>query len=470
MLEKKKDNVAVDEIPLEVVEEETPLVLEETDTLVEVDDVDFGDSLVMSEFLDIDQPILYNESKEVFEVVDEVFDCLKDNIDESGQVEVKVWENNKQVKKKVKIIKRDKSRKMKKFVIGTLAEENFGVLLPFIQDNNVTDINWNGQQLWIDDVTKGRYFADVQLDKDFVEAFSIRVSNVVSRSFNKYKPKLEAETDVLRITIIHESVNHTGRAISIRKTPAVKRINFMESIKNGTYCTEEIANLMSNAVKAKMNIVVCGLPGVGKTELVKFLTNYIFPYDRAITIEDTLEIHYSKINPGKDCMELKVSDEQSQLSGVSLFSYTDAIKASLRLLPQWILLSEARSVEVKYLLESVSTGAKCMTTIHTDDVRKIPDRVVNMMGETSDGDNIKDTVYDFFNMGILIDKIQDEKTGKIERFISQICFFAKEDGKQICSLVIDNKNRTKAEIPYSILNKFYKAGISDPYSYTYLKG
>lgn len=472
MLDKKGISKEVENVneDLTIVEDELPLILEDSDTLLEVEDVDFGSSVVMSEFLDIEQPILYNESKEVYEVVDEVFDCIKDNIDESGQVEVKVWENNKQVKKKVKVVKRDKKRKIKKFIIGTLDEENFGDLLPFIKDINVTDINWNGQQLWIDDVTKGRYMSNIKLDKDFVEAFSIRVSNVVSKSFNKYKPKLEAETDVLRITIMHESVNYTGRAISIRKTPAVKRINFMESIKNGSYCTEQVANLMSNTVKAKMNIIICGLPGVGKTELVKFLTNYIFPYDRAITIEDTLEIHYSKINPGKDCMELKVSDESSQLSGLSLFSYTDAIKASLRLLPQWILLSEARSVEVKYLLESVSTGAKCITTIHTDDVKKIPDRIVNMMGETSEGESIKDTVYDFFNVGILIDKSQDEKTGKIERFISQICFFAKEDGKQICSVVVDNKEITGVAIPSSILNKFNKVGITDPYSYTYLKG
>jgi pilus assembly protein CpaF len=365
---------------------------------------------------------------------------------------------------------RDKKRKIKKFIIGTLDEYNFGELLPYINDVNVTDINWNGQQLWIDDVTKGRYMSDITLSKDFVEAFSIRVSNVVSKSFNKYKPKLEAETDVLRITILHESVNHTGRAISIRKTPAVKRISFLESIRNGSYCSEEIANLMSNAVKAKMNIIVCGLPGVGKTELVKFLTNYIFPYDRAITIEDTLEIHYSSINPGKDCLELKVSDENSQLNGQSLFSYTDAIKASLRLLPQWILLSEARSTEVKYLLESVSTGAKCITTIHTDDVRKIPERVISMMGELEDNELIKDEIYDFFDMGILVDKYQDDETGHIERFISQICFFSKEEGKQVCALVIDKKEKTGVEIPDNILDKFYKADIIDPYSYTYLKG
>ena len=51
------------------------------------------------------------------------------------------------------------------------------------------------------------------------------------------------------------------------------------------------------------------------------------------------------------------------------FGYAEAIKSSMRLNPKWIMLSEARSKEVKYLLESWSTGVRGMTTLHTDDVR-----------------------------------------------------------------------------------------------------
>lgn len=127
---------------------------------------------------------------------------------------------------------------------------------------------------------------------------------------------------------------------------------------------------------------------IGKTELVKYLTNYIFPRDRVITIEDTMEIHYSSINPNKDCVELKVDD--------TVFTYTDAIKSCLRLLPQWILLSEARSKEVQYLLESISTGAKCITTIHTDDMRKVPKRVVNMMGDMDNSALAEQMAYMLF--------------------------------------------------------------------------
>lgn len=348
-----------------------------------------------------------------------------------------------------------------KFLIGVMYEENFGALLPYIRDIEVTDINWNGKDLWIDDVSRGRYCAGIKLENDFVDAFCVRVANVVSKTFNKYYPRLEAETDDLRITIIHKSVSHTGTTISIRKTPIVKRITFAKSIKEDYYAPEEVANLLSNSVKAKFNIVIGGLPGVGKTELVKYLTNYIFPRDRVITIEDTMEIHYSKINPNKDCVELKVDD--------TIFTYTDAIKSCLRLLPQWILLSEARSKEVQYLLESISTGAKCITTIHTDDMRKVPKRVVNMMGDMDNSSLAEQMAYSYFDVGILVDKVQDAVTGKISRFIAQIVMYYEEGGENKCAVLYDRGKLTGEPIPEEALQHFNRMGISDPWKYTFIQ-
>lgn len=344
--------------------------------------------------------------------------------------------------------------------ITLLKDENYGELLGFIKDINVTDINWNGMTLWIDDIEKGRYMSDIELTPEFVESFAIRISNIANRTFNKYNPKLEAETEELRITIVHDSVSHTGTCISIRKTPSIKRIEFEKSINNGDYCTREIADFISNCVKAKLNIVVCGLPGVGKTELLKYLTNYIQPRDRVITIEDTLELHYSKINVGYDCLEFKVDDKT--------FTYVDAIKESLRLLPQWILLSEARSTEVKYLIESLSTGAKCLTTLHTDDVTKVPDRIKNMIDKTSDLDTLEDQIYEFLDIAILVDKeiiTQEDGTEKIRRYISQVAMFSRENKENECILILDKGKKQDVTVPKSLSYRFSIAGISNPFEY-----
>lgn len=246
--------------------------------------------------------------------------------------------------------------------VWNIKDENFEPLLKYIKDDNVTDINYNGKDIWIEDLSLGRYRAEEQLTPEFVNQFATRIANVVSESFNKYHNLLEAETETLRISIIHDSVAHTGTSISIRKTPAIRRIT-RENIVKDNYCSEEVLRFLINCIRGKVNMVFCGLPGAGKTELLKFLTQYIPNDEKVMTIEDNLEIHYRTINPNSNCVEIKVDEEN--------FSYTKAIKAVLRQNPQWVLLSEARSKEVKYLIESFFTGLHGLTTLHTNEYTKI---------------------------------------------------------------------------------------------------
>lgn len=344
-----------------------------------------------------------------------------------------------------------------------MTDMDFGPLLPYIQDENVTDINYNGSAVWIDDLTRGRYCADVTLHKNFIERFTQRVADAVSETFNQYNPLLEAETDTLRISIVHEEYANTGRSISIRKTPVIRRLNREKMIKE-EYCEEEVLNFIEKCVLAKMNMLMCGLPGTGKTEFLKYLTNFIPAEDRAITIEDNLEIHYSEINPGKDCVELKVDSSNSLKNNEGeRFTYVTAIKACLRQNPQWILLSEARSTEVKYLMESMSTGTHCLTTIHTDDVRKVPDRIKNMVQDSVIAARIENDVFMFLDAAILVKKKM--KNGRIFRYIDQMCFFSREEGgvNEIV-MVVENGKLINKELPFQIMNKFAQSNIFNPFA------
>jgi pilus assembly protein CpaF len=200
---------------------------------------------------------------------------------------------------------------------------------------------------------------------------------------------------------------------------------------------------------------MCGLPGTGKTELLKYLTGDIPENDRVITIEDNLEIHYAEINPGKDCVELKVDADR--------FDYVKAIKACLRQNPQWILLSEARSTEVKYLIESMSTGTHCLTTIHTDDVRKVPDRIKNMVQDSVSAERIENDVYAFLDVAVLIRKTI--RNGKIFRYIDQLCFFSREEKEgNVVSMVVDGGKIVSDNVPPEIMRKFELAGTKNPFS------
>lgn len=336
-----------------------------------------------------------------------------------------------------------------------LKRQDYGLLYPYLIEETVTDINWNGRQLWIDDLEKGRYMAAEILTGEFVERFAALLANLTNKPFNKSNPVMEIETEELRISIVHQSVVHSGITVSLRKIPAVRRLDKNDMVANG-YCSEEVLDLLIYCITAHCSIAVCGLPGAGKTELLKYLTQYIPAAERAITIEDVLEIHYQKINPNKDCVEMKVAEN---------FTYTEAIKACLRQLPQWIILSEARSTEVRYLLESLSTGASGLTTLHTDDVRNIPERIKNMAGGRDDLERIENDTYRYIDIGILVKSIIDME-GRIHRSIDQIGVFdrhGKEWNKtanQIVMLMEDGKIVNRS-LPSNLAGKFRANGI-DP--------
>ncbi len=335
-----------------------------------------------------------------------------------------------------------------------MKRQDYGLLYPYVIEETVTDINWNGRQLWIDDLEKGRYMAAEILTGDFVERFAALLANLTNQPFNKMNPVMEVETEELRISVVHQSVAHSGITISLRKIPAVRRLEKSEMVVNG-FCSEEVLGLLVCCMEAHCSVAICGLPGAGKTELLKYLTQYIPAEERAITIEDVLEIHYQKINPNKDCVEMKVAEN---------FSYTQAIKACIRQLPKWIILSEARSTEVRYLLESLSTGASGLTTLHTDDVRNIPDRIRNMAGGKEDLQRIENDTYRYLDVGILVKSKRDQK-GFIHRFIDQIGIFERigkdwrETVNRIVMLVEDGKI-VNHQLPGNLVRKFQSMGIN----------
>lgn len=346
----------------------------------------------------------------------------------------------------------DKNRNNNKYV-WAFRDEHFGPLLPYVKDLQITDINFNGRDVYVEHLDKGAYKLDLTLDPHFVDQFAVRVSNVVSEQFNRYHNVLEAETENpdLRISVIHHTVTNTGTSISIRKTPAVMRLHAQKMLSD-RYITREALDFLHACMRVRMNIVFCGTPGAGKTELLKYLTQFIPHTDKVMTIEDNLEIRYSKINPRSNCVELKV-DEQ-------VLTYTAAIKAVLKQNPQWVLLSEARSTEVKYLLECFSTGLHGMTTLHTDDARKIPDRIQNMMSDAFSASRAENDIYGFVNVGVLLKKKFSKD--RITRYVDQVCIFDRVDGQNQKRLLVDDGKVTSCELTENIAARFRQAGVKNP--------
>lgn len=300
-----------------------------------------------------------------------------------------------------------------------ISEDFFGIFWEYVKNDDITDIEYDGQSIWYTDLDGVIRQSKKQVTDSDIELFTAKVANKANKMFSRKETILEADTDTLRISILHEEIARSGRSICIRKTPPVARIVPQKAVEDG-YCSYEMLAFLINCVKARKTFVFCGEPGVGKTECAKMLSTYIPRDEKVIIIEDNPEWRYKKINPGKMAVEMVINDE---------FDYTRAIKASLRQNPKWLMLAEARSVEVKSLIECWSTGVSGITTLHTNDVRNIPDRILDMMPTRMDADRLENDVYRYVDVGVLITKKRVD--GKRKRRIEQICYFVREKKRNI---------------------------------------
>ena len=84
-------------------------------------------------------------------------------------------------------------------------KEQFGIFWKYLQVPEVTDVDYNGSELWVTDLKRGRYRVSEAVSESFIRAFTHNISNCVNRQFNNANRVLEADTKELRISMIHAS-------------------------------------------------------------------------------------------------------------------------------------------------------------------------------------------------------------------------------------------------------------------------
>ena len=122
---------------------------------------------------------------------------------------------------------------------------DFGPIKEFLQDDNVTDIEYNNQgQIYVKTLDKGVYRVErPEINNPLIEKLAFQCSNVMGKSFNMAHPFLDAESAELRLNFIHESIATNGIALTIRKTPAKIRLN-KEKLLSEKYVTENLLDFL----------------------------------------------------------------------------------------------------------------------------------------------------------------------------------------------------------------------------------
>ena len=328
---------------------------------------------------------------------------------------------------------------------------DFGdILSQLLRKETITNINcWYGRIIVSDNI-KGEYVYDLnshsreEIDEfyDVISKLPNRLANRMVISYNEGSPIIDAETEYndigrLRVNVIHPCLNGSNYpAISIRKALMKVRIT-KEDMINSNYVSEEILYLIKALIEGGNNIMIAGITGSGKTELLRYIARYIKDNEAIITIEDTREAYLEQNYPNKYVMALKSTEEQG---------FSELIRACLRQNPRWICVSETRSEEVLDLLNATETGHKLISTIHADSAKAIPSRMVSMAKakDGSEATRIYKQVYENLDIGIYIYYYSDNSGS--HRMIAEICEF-----------FLDETNKTRSHVisEYDFINNKY---------------
>lgn len=337
----------------------------------------------------------------------------------------------------------------------------FGELWQFIEDDEVTDINYNCGNTWVKYTNYIPKRVDLEsIDDEFMLNFSQRLGTMCGSAFNADVDTLEVDTADCRITCFHESRSVSGISVCIRKSLPSLRFTFEEAVGK-KYASSEVMDFLINLVLAKVNFVFGGLPGEGKTEAVKFFSSYIPDHRTVVTIENARELHYKQINPNKSCIELKVGDED----------LPKALSSVLRMNANCIIFAETRSREVRYLLECWSNGIPCITTMHVKDADDVPERIMNMLESRQGGQDIINEIYEHVGAAVLV-KEEVLSDGRIHRYIKQVSLFERRSREnRIYEIVKDGvlhkenvpedfRKKIEAELKRDIFSHYEKAEVS----------
>lgn len=179
---------------------------------------------------------------------------------------------------------------------------------------------------------------------------------------------------------MHAIMAVTQRPTITIRCPYHRRIRLADLTERGTV-SPLLVQFLQAAVKARLNIIVAGGTGTGKTTLLRTLLFEIESGERVITIEDTAELGFADF-PDDHPNVVEMETRQANVEGVGELNMMDLTRECLRMSPDRVVLGEVRGAEALYMLKAMSQGNDgSMCTIHADSARGVADRVRGYVAE-----------------------------------------------------------------------------------------
>ena len=239
-----------------------------------------------------------------------------------------------------------------------------GPLEPLMQDPAVADILVNTyRQIYVERHGK-LYLTDARFkDEPHLRKIIDRIVSAVGRRIDESCPMVDARlADGSRVNAIIPPLAIDGAMLSIRRF-AVDPLE-LEDLISLKSLTKEIGQLFEAIVKARLNVLISGGTGTGKTTLLNVLSRFIPEGERIITIEDSAELQL------KQAHVIRLETRPANIEGKGEITQRDLVKNTLRMRPDRIVVGEVRGAEVLDMLQAMNTGHDgSLTTIHANSSR-----------------------------------------------------------------------------------------------------
>lgn len=297
----------------------------------------------------------------------------------------------------------------------------------------------------------------IQLDVKFVEsdldAFCQSIADYNKKSFDSFYPIMDGNLpDGSRVNFIHKDYTGNVHAITIRRY--MKNIKTFDASPNIFGLSKKWSDFLKLLIKARVNVVVSGGTGVGKTTFLNLLLQEIPTKERVITIEDTRELQFNLPN----VVRLEARPAFAELKGLAI---RDLLKNTLRMRPDRIIVGEVRGGEVFDLLQAMNTGHEgSMTSVHANSPGECLMRLENLYMLSGYDLPIKALRYQIGTAVDFILQIKRDRNGN--RVLHQMSEVSGMEGDRILmqdiGIIKDGELKFSGLVP-SCVAKLQKAGL-----------
>jgi pilus assembly protein CpaF len=236
-----------------------------------------------------------------------------------------------------------------------------GPLEPLLADDSITEVMVNGpHEVWIERQGK-LYRTDVSFaDESHLRRIIVKMVAQAGRRVDESTPMTDARlSDGSRLNAVLPPLSLSGALLTIRKFPR-RRLNAEDLSRLGTL-TSETVDFLDRCVRARLNILISGGTGTGKTTLLNVLSASIPETDRVVTIEETAELQLHQ----QHVLRLEARNRNSE--GEGEVSIRDLVRNSLRMRPDRIVVGEVRGAEALDMLQAMNTGHDgSLCTLHAN--------------------------------------------------------------------------------------------------------